>query len=110
MTKISKRITTINRLEYIKELLNDKIDIKKDKKVISWKISNRQIDRYIKTIKENNQELNKLLAAKNDTRLSIRIPAKLKNKLNEYYKDKANNTNQVEVIITALYEYLKKME
>ena len=110
MTKISKRITTINRLEYIKELLNDKIDIKKDKKVISWNISNRQIDRYIKTIKENNQELNKLLAAKNDTRLSIRIPAKLKNKLNEYYKDKANNTNQVEVIITALYEYLKKME
>ena len=60
MGKTSKQITITKRIEYIKSLLERKADIKTDKKVLSWNITNRQIDRYIKTINDYSRELEEL--------------------------------------------------
>jgi len=108
---MSKRIQTLNRKAHLKELLKtlDTYEILKDKIVLSWNVSRRQIERYISDIKRNNYYLNRMLKLKNDTRLSYRIPKELSIKLNKFHQEhikKDKDLKKVDILIAALMEYM----
>lgn len=108
---MTKRIETTNRKAYIKELLKTNKDIYSDPIVKTWNISKRQIDRYIQDIKKPNYELNRLLAAKNDTAFNNRIPKELSILIDKYIKKhskKDKDLTKNKILVKALYEYLDK--
>ena len=108
---MSKRIQTSNRKAHLKELLKtlDTYEILKDKIVLSWNVSRRQIERYLSEIRKDNNSLERMLKLKNDTRLSYRIPKELSIKLNQFHQKhikQDKNLKKVDVLIAALMEYI----
>ena len=107
---MTKTIETTNRKTYLKELLEKNKTISyilKDKKVISWNISRRQIERYIESIKKSDHKLNKLLSIpyKELHKTTYRIPKELKKDIKAYCSKK--DFKQQNIIIQALYEFLE---
>jgi len=110
---MSKRIEISKRKAYLKELMKslDTHKILKDKVVLSWNISQRQVENYLSDVKKDNYYLNRMLKLKNDTRLSYRIPKELSIKLDKFHKKqlkKDKNIKKVDILIIALMEYIDK--
>lgn len=94
-----------NRLEYIEQLIREKKSVRDDEIVKGWKISSKQLKRYIDKVVETDRELIGLLKCKDMVKSTFRIPKPLKIKLNDYYK--SNHTTQQKIVIRALYEFLR---
>jgi len=104
---MTKQLETIKRLTLIKKLLKQgktTNDIMKNRTVKSWNIQRRQINRYVKDIKDNELYQVTLLKDKDLKKATYRMPKELNEKLKKYCTD--NKLVQKEVVILAITEYL----
>ena len=125
--KHKTKITNIelnHRIKHIKSILENNQDIKNNDIVISWNISNRQIDRYIKAAKENKFEklskirvlrysylyhtkIENLIYENKKRKATYNLPNDLLKELDKYSKN--NQRKKQEVVIEAIYRYIKEI-